>query len=92
MVSWYLIEDVLDSGPKSIGFPDINPCDGSLSFPDLGEAPFNGSAPVIIYDAACGAYVKTALLKFSIGKHTGDVIKKTPRLILYQDDATQTTV
>ena len=58
VVSWYLIEDALDSGPKSIGFPDINPCDGSLSFPDLGEAPFNGSAPVIIYDAACGAYVK----------------------------------
>jgi hypothetical protein len=37
VVSWYLIEDALDSGPKSNGFPDINPCDGSLSFPDLGE-------------------------------------------------------
>ena len=36
-MSWYLIEDALDSGPKSNGFPDINPCDGSLSFPDLGE-------------------------------------------------------
>ena len=54
VVSWYLIEDALDSGPKNIGFPDINPCDGSLSFPDLGEAPYNGSTPVIIYDAACG--------------------------------------
>jgi endoglucanase len=54
VVSWYLIEDALDSGPKSIGFPDANPCDGSLSFPDLGEAPYNGSTPIIIYDAACG--------------------------------------
>eukprot|EP01043_Picozoa_sp_COSAG02_P096521 COSAG02_NODE_32805_length_510_cov_0.875912_1_plen_86_part_01 len=24
------------------------------SFPDLGTPPFNGSAPVIVYDAACG--------------------------------------
>ena len=54
VVRWYLIEDALDSGPKDIGFPDINPCDGSLSFPDLGSAPYNGSTPVIIYDAACG--------------------------------------
>jgi len=57
MVSWYLIEDALDSGPD---FPhsrpgsDRNPCDGSLSFPDLGAAPYNGSAPVVVYDAACG--------------------------------------
>ena len=54
MVRWYLIEDALDSGPKSIGFPDVAPCDGSLSFPDLGAPPYNGSAPVIVYDAACG--------------------------------------
>ena len=54
MVHWYLIEDALDSGPKSNGFPDVAPCDGSLSFPDLGEAPYNGTAPVIVYDAACG--------------------------------------
>ena len=25
-----------------------------LSFPDLGEAPYDGSTPVIVYDAACG--------------------------------------
>ena len=54
MVRWHLIEDALDSGPKGIGFPDINPCDGALSFPDLGEAPYDGSTPVIVYDAACG--------------------------------------
>jgi hypothetical protein len=54
MVNWYLIEDALDTGPKSNGFPDINPCDGSLSFPDLGDATYNGSTPVIVYDAACG--------------------------------------
>ena len=30
VVRWYLIEDALDSGPKSIGFPDVAPCDGSL--------------------------------------------------------------
>jgi hypothetical protein len=54
VVSWYLIEDALDSGPKSIGFPDVAPCDGSFSFPDLGKAPYNGSTPVVVYDAACG--------------------------------------
>ena len=47
------IDDSL-SAQKSIGFPDMNPCDGSLSFPDLGDSVYNGSTPVIVYDAACG--------------------------------------
>jgi len=29
------------------------PCDGSLSFPDLGFAPYNGSTPVIMYGPDC---------------------------------------
>lgn len=54
MVKWFLVEDALDSGRKSIGFPDVGPCDGSFSYPNLGPAPYNGSTPVIVYDAACG--------------------------------------
>ena len=54
MVQWYLVEDALDSGGENVRFPDVGPCDGSLSFPDLGEAPYNGSTPLIVYDAACG--------------------------------------
>jgi hypothetical protein len=66
-VSWFLIEDALTSGPKSIGFPDTAPCDGSLSFPDLGEAPYNGSTPVIVYDAACGVPLTPPPPSVSIG-------------------------
>ena len=68
MVHWFLIEDALDSGPKSIGFPDVAPCDGSLSFPDLGEAPYNGSTPIIVYDAACGVPLKAAKVRDDVDR------------------------
>ena len=77
LVSWFLVEDALDSGPKDSAFPDVGPvraatnlppaplgcyvtdrccaqCDGSFSFPDLGAAPYDGSTPLVVYDAACG--------------------------------------
>jgi hypothetical protein len=83
VVSWYLIEDALDSGPKSNGFPDINPCDGSLSFPDLGDSVYNGSTPVIIYDAACGVPLKpppppgaTNGSQLKIGASAGDDVDR----------------
>jgi hypothetical protein len=46
LVRWWHIRDALGSGGPGINFPDNGPCDGSLSFPDLGSAPYNGSAPV----------------------------------------------
>lgn len=55
LTRWYHLIDALGSGGPNITFPDKGPCDGSLSFPDLGAPPYNGSTPVIIYDADCGA-------------------------------------
>ena len=54
LVHWHHIQDALDSGPPSSPFPDKGPCDGTLSFPVLGRAPYDGQAPVIVYDADCG--------------------------------------
>ena len=36
---------------------DKGACDGTLSFPDLGGAPFDGSSPVILYGPDCGVSV-----------------------------------
>ena len=52
LVTWHHIQDALPSG-VNMSFPDKGPCDGSMSFPDLGAPPFDGSTPVIIYDADC---------------------------------------
>ena len=47
LVHWHSIEPALGSG-VNMSFPDGAPCDGSLSYPDIG------AAPVILYDTACG--------------------------------------
>lgn len=33
---------------------DRDTCDGTVSFPDLGRAPYNGSTPVMMYGPDCG--------------------------------------
>jgi hypothetical protein len=53
LVHWYHVQGLLGNGVK--GF---QPCDGTVSFPDLGEAPFNGSTPIIMYGPNCGTPVK----------------------------------
>eukprot|EP01051_Picozoa_sp_SAG22_P015187 SAG22_NODE_1951_length_3269_cov_3.468139_4_plen_164_part_01 len=55
LVHWHHAKGVLGNGVE--GF---QPCDGTVSFPDLGAAPFNGSAPVIMYGPNCGTPVKPA--------------------------------
>ena len=54
LVHWHHLRDALDSGGPNITFPDRGPCDGSVSFPNLGAPPYDGSTPVILYDADCG--------------------------------------
>lgn len=52
---WFPLQDALGRS-SSTDLPwdsHQGPCDGTLSFPDLGTAPFNGSAPVILYGPDC---------------------------------------
>jgi sucrose-6-phosphate hydrolase SacC (GH32 family) len=44
LVHWFTLRDALDG-------PD---CDGTVSFPDLGTAPYDGSTPVMLFGLACG--------------------------------------
>eukprot|EP01043_Picozoa_sp_COSAG02_P071543 COSAG02_NODE_13114_length_1444_cov_2.493680_1_plen_151_part_00 len=53
MVHWYHLADAIGKGPVNSAW-DGSACDGTVSFPDLGRDPFNGSAPVILYGPACG--------------------------------------
>ena len=57
---WFMMQDALGRSPKSSLPWDSHqgPCDGSLSFPDLGKAPYDGSAPVILYGPDCNVPVK----------------------------------
>ena len=52
LVRWFHIADALQPN-KSSSWDQYGPCDGTVSFPDLGEAPFNGSTPVIMYGPDC---------------------------------------
>eukprot|EP01052_Picozoa_sp_SAG31_P020074 SAG31_NODE_1492_length_8126_cov_5.005731_4_plen_760_part_00 len=78
LVRWYHIQDALPSG-VNMSFPDHGPCDGTMSYPDLGESPYNGSVPVIVYDAACGTPLPKNMTPpsgpFSKHKIIGDVAR-----------------
>ena len=52
--SWFHIADALGRGPKSSTWDDQGACDGTVSFPDLGKPPFDGSTPIIMYGPDCG--------------------------------------
>ena len=49
---WYTLPDALDGEPNSTW--DGSTCDGTVSFPDLGHAPYNGTAPIMLYGPDCG--------------------------------------
>ncbi len=55
LVHWFHLEHALDPTPRSTAWPHSwgGPCDGSLSFPNLGAPPYNGSTPVILYGPDC---------------------------------------
>ena len=55
LVHWFHLQHALDPTPQSKAWPHNwgGPCDGSLSFPDLGVTPYNGSTPVILYGPDC---------------------------------------
>ena len=62
LVHWYPIADALT--PKmteNTTWDDKGACDGTLSFPDLGTAPFDGTVPVILYGPDCGVNVSVEL-------------------------------
>ena len=50
LVHWAHLPHALDPTPPSKTWPHDwgGPCDGSLSFPDLGFGAYNGSTPIIM--------------------------------------------
>jgi hypothetical protein len=52
LVRWWSLPDALDGNASSSW--DQDTCDGVVSFPDLGRAPYNGSTPVMLYGPDCG--------------------------------------
>jgi hypothetical protein len=55
LVHWFHLQHALDPTPQSKAWPHNwgGPCDGSLSFPNLGSPPYNGSTPIILYGPDC---------------------------------------
>ena len=52
LTHWYTLPDALDGEPNSTW--DQDTCDGTVSFPDLGNAPYDGTAPIMLYGPDCG--------------------------------------
>ena len=56
LVHWHHVKEALADWRSNPSWDQVQ-CDGTVSFPDLGEPPFNGSAPVIMYGPDCGTPV-----------------------------------
>ena len=54
LVRWWSLPDALDGNASSSWNQDT--CDGVVSFPDLGRAPYNGSTPVMLSDLTAADY------------------------------------
>ena len=54
MRSWFHIADALGRGPPNSTWDQKGACDGTVSFPDLGTKPMDGSTPIIMYGPDCG--------------------------------------
>jgi len=52
LVRWWSLPDALDGNASSSW--DQDTCDGVVSLPNLGRAPYNGSTPVMLYGPDCG--------------------------------------
>ena len=46
LAHWFTLPDALDGQPNSTW--DGGVCDGTVSFPNLGKAPYDGTAPVML--------------------------------------------
>ena len=55
---WAHVQDALVAGPHNSSWDHSGPCDGTVSFPDLGVAPYNGSTPIILYGPDCAEGLK----------------------------------
>lgn len=53
LIHWKHIQDTLGRGPSNSTWDRQGPCDGTLSFPNLGKAPYDGSVPIIMYGPDC---------------------------------------
>jgi hypothetical protein len=55
LVHWYHLNHALDPSTRGPLAREKwgGPCDGTLSFPNLGRDPYNGSTPVILYGPNC---------------------------------------
>ena len=61
LVHWYHLANALGKGPANSTWDENGPCDGTISFPDLGRGPpFDGSSPVLLYGPDCGKPVAVA--------------------------------
>ena len=56
----------------SAGYRLGGACDGTLSFPDLGRQPYNGSIPIILYGPSCNSNFSSIQGRGSLGAGVGD--------------------
>ena len=76
MVRFRHLKPALISTASSSWDNKMGPCDGTVSFPDLGHGPFNGTTPLIIYGPDCNQRGDETGLR--AGGDTGDVPRMEP--------------
>lgn len=76
MVHFRHLKPALVSTASSSWDNKMGPCDGTVSFPDLGHGPFNGSVPLIIYGPDCNQPGDEIELR--AGSNAGDVPRMEP--------------
>jgi hypothetical protein len=84
---WAHVQDALVAGPHNSSWDHSGPCDGTVSFPDLGVAPYNGSTPIILYGPDCAEGLKppppaaaavAAAAAAAVGLRLGDAPRVEP--------------
>ena len=78
MVHFRHLKPALISTASSSWDDKMGPCDGTVSFPDLGHGPFNGSTPLIVYGPDCNQASAGGRLHAGSGSGSGDVPRMEP--------------
>jgi hypothetical protein len=87
LAHWFTLPDALDGQPNSTW--DGGVCDGTVSFPNLGKAPYDGTAPVMLYGPDCGGPLPPLPpppANRSVGVASGDYPRAAVALPLHVDD------
>ena len=75
LVHWFHIADALGRGPKASTWDDQGACDGTVSFPDLGKAPYDGTVPILMYGPDCGRDLPPGEGGLRAGAKSGDAAR-----------------